>query len=510
MIFFQTSMFLHLIDAKGNSMMRIRQLMDLFDKYKVIPVETVNHELAKEIDSFLTPEIIEIIISPEKYTNGDMLKEIHVKLLELFYAISCGTGRFDTRNKIFNLLYEIYEINPCSIDSLHLQDAYFRHITSLDLLSRKDEIVSKKIFNILEYFFNANFEKISKIKSSSEGKENESTIASMQKTIMAIILYGDSNRDHDEKRISYTRNVFKAVVLELKYGIFPAQLFNNEYLKLRQTVAGKIIDYFVSGDERAEFLKVVGSAEMPELLNYITERSFPYELGCYFMMTEPGKLNKILQSSDIVMDARFRLYALKILSKMKSSEEDLMFYINRSDKADNSLMRMLTSSDPKASREEFDKLYKLREESKGTSLITDEQRKELAEIADTVIKGEIYKESKNPFSNNIDAELLMSALVLRSSNIADVDIVKSLKAMPEVLSFSAESSGKLQEIMSAGIHQNSLILQDVAADVKSDEKENLHRFLGSIESFIILKSGSVSGIENIKNEIKRQYGIIDE
>jgi hypothetical protein len=490
---------------------KIRKLMDLFDRYKAIAAEKVNDELSKEIDSFLSPGIIKIVISPEKYVDGDMLKEIHVKLLELFYAISCGSGKYQTRNKIFSLLYEIYEINPLSIDSLHLQNAYCRHIVSLGSC-REDAMISRKIFNILEYSFNADFEKVSNIKTSSEGKKNEFLIVSLQKVIRAIILYGDRNRNYDENQISYTRRMLRTVVHELKYGIFSAQLFNNEYLKLRKTVSGKIIDDFIGDDEKAKFIKIVGSAEMPDLLNYITEHSLPYELGCYFMMTEDnaGKLYKILQSSEIVTDARFRLYALKILSNTKSNEDDIVFHIRNHEKTANSLIRMLTSSDPKASSEEFDKLYKLKQEIKGTPLITGEQRKELAEIAGKIIKGEMYKESKNPFSNNIDAELLMTALVLQGSNIADVDIVKSLKAMPEVLSFNTDSSGKLQEIMSVGIQQDSLLLQDVAADVKNDEKQNLRRFLDIIGLFVTLKSGSVSDIEDIKNEIKKQYGTVDD
>jgi len=510
MNFFRTLRRLRFVNAGEGNMEKIYQLMDLFNKYKAIPEDKVNGELAIEIDSFLTPEIAEIIVSPEKYTNGDMLNEIHVKLLELFYAISSNEGKFETRNKIFNLLHKIYKINPHSIDSLHLQNAYLRHLYSIGS-SGEDKIISRKLFDVLEYSFDSNYEKISKIKTSSEGKENESIITFLQKTSRAIILFGNINRVTKEDEILYTAQILKTFVQELKYGIFAAQLFNKEYLKLRQTVSMKIVDDFMCNeDAKTKFFDFIEVSEgLSHVLNYLTAHSFPYEIGCYFMMSRESaeELYEVLQSPDIV-DIRFKMYVLKILSKMKSSEEDLMFHINNYNQNANSLIRMLTSSNPNAGKEEFEKLRKRREESKGTHLITDEQRKELAEEADTIIKGEIYKERKNPYSNNIDAELLMTAIVLRSSNIADVDIVKSLKKMPDVLSFNANSSGELHEILSDNAEQHdSLLLQDIATGVKIDEKENLRRFLDKIELYITLKSIKGVDIEGVRADIKRQYGI---
>ena len=370
--------------------------------------------------------------------------------------------------------------------------------------SKEDKATTRKIFNILEYLFQAYLEELSEIKTSSEGKEKESVIVSLSKIIKAILVFGDRQRDYNEENISYTRILLRTITLEEKYGKLGAQIFNNEYYKLRHTVAGSIIDGLVDENEREGFKESIGTEEyISGVLRYTTEHALPYEIGCYFIGTDESaaQVHATLQLNDL--DARFRLYALKYLSTMGNDEDDLMFKIISDKQAGDSLIRMLTSSDPNAASEEFDKLYKIRQESKGIPLITEKQRKELAVASDEIIRSDMYKESQNPFSNNIDAELLLSALVLRSSELADVDIVKSLKAMPNILSFNS-SPETLQVI---GIHDRSFLLQDVAAVVRADDKEHLGRFIDALGSFIVFKADSSKSFKDVKTELKKQYGI---
>ena len=480
--------------------------------------EDFKDNLAEAVDLYLDPDIIKILHSPEKYRKGLEKKKIIIKNLESLYSLSCKTRKFAIGEKVLGLLYEVFESNPDSINHSSLLDSYLVHIYSTGF-SKEDKAIARKLFNILEYMFNVYLEEISKIKTSSEGKEKESVIVSLPKIIKTVITFGDRHRDHNVENISYTRILLRTITLEEKYGKLGAQIFYNEYNKIRHTVAGSIIDSLVDKNERKGFMESVGAEEyISGVLRYITEHALPYEIGCYFIGTDESaeEVYATLQSHDL--DARFRLYALKILSTMGDDEDDLMFKITSGEQAGDALMRMLTSSNPNAVHEEFEKLYKIRQDSKGVPVITDEQRKELAEASDAIIRSDMYPEFQNPFSNNIDAELLLSALVLRSSELADVDIIKSLNAMPCILSFNSSPEAlqvivpQKQEFQNQALHARSLqnqgfLLQDVDTVVRADEKGHLCRFIDALGSFIVFKANSSQTVGNLKTELKKQYCI---
>ena len=486
------------------------QLTEFYDKYedKNNFPDGFNDSLAKVVDSFVASDVIEIISSPKKYPYGMELKENYIEHLTSLYKISCATRNFVTGNKIFNILYEIFEQDSSSIESSRILDAYIQHLYSTDS-SNEDKSTTRKLFNILDYMLDVNFRTLAKLKSSSEGKENESIIASIPKLIKAVVLYGDKSRPYNENEISYIRSLLKSVVMKEKYGKFVAQLFSNEYAKIRHQFAEKTIGDFLRKGEMKKFLGYLNYAETTSaVMKYITAYRHPYEIGCYIMKSRetPKDIYEILQLPE--MDARLRIYALRVLSKMESDEGELMFTINNSKQIGDSLLRMMGSSDAKANRAEFDRLNELRDESKGLSIITDAQRKELSEAAGSILKGKIYLNRKNPFSNNIDAELILTALVLRSSEIADVDIIKSLYAMPDVLSFNS-NQGKLliiepgkQEII--GRKDTGFILQDVSQGAKADEREIIELFIDTIDSFIVFINEDGLNAESIKAEIKKQ------
>ena len=480
--------------------------------------EDFKENLAETVDLYLEPGVIDILHYPEKYREGSEQKKKLIKNLESLYSLSCRTRKFAIGEKVFDRIYELFEIDPNSINHLGILDSYLSHIYSMSP-SNKDKVAARKLFNILEYLFHSCLEEISEIKTSSEGKEKESVIVSFPKIIKAMLVFGDWHRDYNEEKISYTRILLRTIVMEEKYGKLGAQIFGNEYYKIRHTVAGSIINIFVDETERKGFMEATGTEEhISGVLKYATEHALPYEIGCYFIGTDESAPEVYATFQSTYLDVRFRLYALKILSAMADNEDDLMFKITSDGQAGNSLMRMLTSSDPNAVTEEYDKLYKLKQESKGVPVMTDEQRKELAVASDEIIRSDMYKESHNPFSNNIDAQVLLSALVLRSSELADVDIIESLNAMPDILSFNNSPGGlqgiglQYQRVQDQGrhagaFHDQSFFLQDVAAVVRADEKEHLCRFIDALGSFLVLKTDSNQTVENVKTELKNQYGI---
>jgi hypothetical protein len=487
------------IGPEARSRMKLRELISLYNTCRAMPAEEAGNYLAETTDSFLkdAEQIKDLILNAGKYVDGHEFRNVYIKSLELFYLLSSEDKRFDTRDRIFTFLSDIYD----RIDSVLLQNAFVLHFETLH--HEKHLEISKQLFNILEFLSMTNLKKISRMKSSNDGTNNAGLIAVQQKLFYSQFLYGNEYRPYAEGEMSYSRSMMKEIGTREKYGEFASQIFSNEYVGVFHSFAGGILKKFIKQPETDKFVNFLRStSDLGVVLNYITENNLPYELGCSFIIAEQDlkALYSVFKTESF--DAKFRLYALKTMAQKDYAEEDLIFHINNREAIHGSIFEMMAAGDKSSITDAFSKFDKLRRESRkrNESVITGEDVRSLLPAADAMIKEATFTSPENPFSNNIDTETVLVSMILRASTFGDVDIIKSLKKMPTVMSFHAAGGYEIVED-SHGL----LLLQDV------NRKSAIHikRLIGDLKSFIVGKEGVEPDYERMISEMKSHFALAE-
>ncbi|MDR1331321.1 MAG: hypothetical protein LBK07_04380 [Tannerella sp.] len=438
--------------------MKLRELISLYNTCRAMPPIEAGRYLAETIDSFLkdAEQIKDLILNAGKYVDGHEFREVYIKSLELFYLVSNVDQRVDTRDKILAFLSDIYD----RIDSVLLQNAFVSHFESTVFgIGRECPEISKQLFDIMEYFSRTGLKKISRMKSSDDGKKNVGLIAVQQKLFNMQILFGDRYRPEAEGQLPYYRSMMKEIAMKDKYGEFASQIFTNEYFDVFHSFSLSLLKKSLKQSEIDKYMNFLESTSgLDKVLNYITGNNLPYELGCYaIIMTREAKaLYSVFKTESF--DAKHRLYALKALAQMDRAEEDLM------------------------------------------SRITGEDVQSLLPAADAMIKEAAFTSPKNPFSNNIDTETVLVSMIFRASTFGNVDIIKSLKKMPTVMSFHAAGGYEIVED-SHGL----LLLQDV------NRKSTIHikKLIGDLKRFIVGKEDVEPDYERMISEMKSHFALAE-
>ncbi|MDR2192358.1 MAG: hypothetical protein LBO62_05740, partial [Endomicrobium sp.] len=139
-----------------------KELEEMFKRYREMSDDTVVSELRKEIDGFLSnaEKIKEVILYPERYADGQQIKEDYLWNIGLFYERSVVNKGFDVSDKIFDLiLYDIYK----DADTSHLQYFYMKHLIAVDMSFgdfEKKKQRENRFLDVIEFNYERDLEKI--------------------------------------------------------------------------------------------------------------------------------------------------------------------------------------------------------------------------------------------------------------------------------------------------------------------------------------------------------------
>jgi hypothetical protein len=493
------------------NMDKIAQLRNSLNKYSGLSIQEKETEAAKDIGLIVTPEAMKIITNPKKYDRGDELRRLYLANIKLLYIICAGSGNIEAKDKIFNFIHQLYMADKDAVYSVNIQNAIVRHFNSFNS-SKEDKVIAERLFDIIEYYFKRNLSEISKIKSSARAAEKEALISAHQITAETILLHGDSYRQ-EKKGTPHTVEMLKKVSGKEKFGEFASQLFGKEYLDIYEMFSETLYDKFMDKKKKKAFIKFLRSAsDLISVLRYISDNGIPGELGCYFITAAASpKVLHSVYTSELVAQ-RYRIYALKTLAQRDYEEEDIMFYVDNFKSLRTSVLNLLGNEDLEANEKVFDSIAELREKSKKTLIITEKDKEDFAGAADSLFfESEAYFQPLNPFSDNIDTEIRMAALIFKAAKeIGGINIFKSLKKMPTVMTFVTKSSENGYEKISDT--HGSLILQDVsgAANEESNKLGRLTKIIDNLSSFIVLEKDAKIFYSDIEKYMKNYYGLTEK
>ena len=458
------------IEEKNAANDKANMLFDLFSMYRTMEIPEAAEKLPEELNDFLkdAENIKNIILRPADYAFGDILSEIYVKLFELFYVISRVNYMLktpdDSRDRIFALIFDVHK----HIDSSVIQEQCCVHFIDIKN-DENDKATSRKLFTVLEHFAYTNMEKLKKIHSSNEAKENADLIKRQQEILDHFLLYG--NKMMEEKLwFKEKKSMQIKVITKNKYGPFSAQLLNAVFMKTLDRVTEEFISVYLNKKEMKSFkniLHVVDAADdsLGEVLRYCQGYRFPHEMGCYYMQTVTGHDEFYDAYKFEIIDDRLRIYALRRMILRGGGDKFHM-------------ARKALNVDPWdmffGNKGDMKKVFELADtDDERLVLLKEEDKEFLLPVAEKIIAGGLASDKNNLYSVNINAELLLLSVVLKALRYGDekLDMIETIKAIPSVMSFKTAGTG----------HGYQIIQDKYGALLLLDCENN--RFVETIRSF---------------------------
>jgi hypothetical protein len=295
-----------------------------------------------------------------------------------------------------------------------------------------------------------------------------------------------------------------------------SQIFSGEYAEVFQQFSEAYLDLFI--DKRAQAAFFADEAEgLDAILKYVSANKLPDGFGCSLIAASGNSraLYSVFQSEELAI--RFRLYALLRAFKVhrfNDGEPEAAWYFSEeaahgrvsaallggivkdlSAELSDRELRDATRDLPGAEDfvAETRGLHDLRQKYEGATLLSPGDRAGLARAAELIVLDGGYQDARNMFACNIDAELLMTALVIMASELADVDIVLSLASLPAVMSFPKGDGHEL-----ATDNHGLLLLQDASSGLSFDY------FVETLPTYLVLKEGEPDCDEVVAG-LKRRY-----
>ncbi|MDR2192246.1 MAG: hypothetical protein LBO62_05160 [Endomicrobium sp.] len=447
--------------------MNSEELDEMFKKYREMPDNIVVAELRKEIDGFLSDaeNIKQIILYPERYENGQQLREDYLWNIKLFYERSVLNKGFDISDKLLDVLYEVYKAE----DTSQIQGLYARHIGAASLYDKEKE-KEKKLLDIIEYNYERDLNRIKEISSAFEARQKENARLLRANRVISGVLaaHVDTVRGFTEKGQFYSDVLLEEIVDRETYGPVAAQIFESEYVSTNRKYSLAVLDRFLNAKQKKEYYSFLKTkVNLRKALEHITNEKLPYQIGIYHISRNVRMevLYSIIKSKDI--DPRFRLSALRTLSNLGQTEADIMFDKDNRDIVRKTMFSVM--SNPYDDKSVNAKLANLKEAEKKYAikrLFTEEELKEMAEISDRIIAVKKFLSVENPYSSSIAAEIFMTALIVKAAYYSPekdkLDIIAALRELPFVLTFVSGDSYKGFEFSGEG--KNVIIAQDAGLE----------------------------------------------
>jgi hypothetical protein len=374
----------------------------------------------------------------------------------------------DTTNKLLKRLYDARDrIDLCALVPTLRKHYYLR------MGSEEDRRVLDTFFTLFLDLYHANTPKLNALQTPGEAEMNLDLIVA-QRSIANLVLLASRPHMSPADRQRFMKQSYRVKAIDTLAG----QIVIQEGLRIGSGYRQEYVEYLL-GEEVDAFLDMArGRTKVKELLIYIDDHGLPYGLAYSTIMGHNIASQYALFHSDDI-HPRFRLCALLLLARANDVEESRIFhFIEGPDLL--SLVKILikheiaTTEDDGGSAEENEAALAIlnqeiedrneeRRNAPPRTLLSPADIDYWAGVAQGMLREDIYEDTGRLYACNIDAQIHMAARVLAAAGSADVDIVSSLRRLPEVLSFPNGSGHVLVECA-----DGLLLLQDVSAASDSD------------------------------------------